>query len=272
MKIQTLVCLIGICPIALTAQTIYDGSGFFSPVLAAKSEKAPAGLLGLSLSLDNNNTNDASDSSGNITWEHSATGHAQVASALIDVQLGATTSTNGTSLIFGRELTATGIGSGLSSLVNQVAGAGVIYKWNSNANLKGLALAPEQVYRITFDYAMGPGLPVDLLTGATFNITTTGVTDESGSVFSKINVADIVKLGSDPDTGTISVDFKSSSALEQLDLNFSAATVADINLLGGTPGNQEVLGFSNLQVTTVPEPSALLLSSLGSLLAFRRRR
>ncbi|WP_411826713.1 PEP-CTERM sorting domain-containing protein [Luteolibacter sp. AS25] len=274
MKAHIIACLAGILPVSLTAQTIYDGTGFFSPSIEVKRSEPVGGLL--SLNVDNVSADTISGSSGAVSWEHSVKGHAQVGLnvviASLDVQLGAKARTTGSSLVFGREITVAGTASGLSGLLNQVAGAGALYDWESNASVTGLAIAPEQVYRVSFDVTSGAGLPVNLLSSSQFGITNASVTGATGGGATLLNLADLVTLGAGSDTGTFTFDFKSSTALSQLDFNFGATSIADVNLLGGTAGNQNVLTYSNLQVTQVPEPSAILLSCIGGLLVFRRRR
>ena len=200
--------------------------------------------------------------------------------ANLDVQLASYTQTTGDSLVFGREITTDvqvlGIGnvsSQLQGLVNDVAGASVLYNWQSNAAITGLAIAPGQLYQVDFKVTSGAGLPLNVLNSSTFGITTAGVTGASNESAELLNVLGLLSIGSGSSTGDFSFVFKSDAALSQLDFAFAASTGVGVSALGGTAGNQNVLTFSDFTVSPVPEPSVALMSGLaGIMLIFRRRK
>jgi len=272
---------------AFAAQTIVTPTSFFDPDFKVRRNGASSGILSLTV---NNTLVSQTGSAGNISWEHSAGGHAQVRTQLsalgipvanLNVQLAATTQTTGDSLVFGREITTTAqllgdlvdVSSALQGLTNQVAGASVLYNWNSKATVANLAIHQDQLYRVNFTVTSGAGLPLNLLSAATFGITTTGITGGANQSAQLLNLLGLVSIGSNSSTGNFSFDFKSDRELSALNFNFAAATGVGVSLLGGTANNQNVLTFSGLNVTAIPEPSSLVMggTALG-LLALRRRR
>ncbi len=275
----------GLAPGCLLGQTIIGSSGFYDPDFKVRRAGATSGLLALSV---NNNPVVASQGSGTRTWTHTAGGHAQVRTevsvfvpvARLDAQLAAFTETTGNSLVFGREITTEAVFLGglidvsdeLEGLVNQVAGASVLYNWQSQAAISGLAIAQDQLYNVSFDVTSGAGLPANLLSASTFGITNASVSSSSNQSAELLNLANLVTLGTGSDTGTFNFQFKSSQALSQLDFAFAATTGVGVSALGGTAGNQNVLTFSNFEVTQVPEPSGLILSCVSAALLLKRRR
>ncbi|MEO5914964.1 MAG: PEP-CTERM sorting domain-containing protein [Luteolibacter sp.] len=284
-KTLILFALTVLIPGTMVAQTLIDSGTFYDPEFKVRQEGATSGTL--TLSVDNTLVND-SQSNGTVTWNHTAGGHAQVRSQIVvvvplanlDAQLAAFTQTVNDSLIFGREITTdaeilgvVNVGPALQGLVNQVAGASVIYNWQSEASVSGLAIAPNQLYQVDFTVTSGNGLPVNLLQSATFGITTAGVTGASNESASLLNLLDVVTLGNNSSTGNFSFTFKSSQSLSALDFTFDASTVAGVSLLGGTAANQNVLTFSGFQVNAIPEPSSLALSGICiGLITLRRKR
>lgn len=289
MKPLILLAIAALAPTLLPAQTIVDSGLFFDPNTRLRRDGATSGVLAVSV------TNDpvtSTASSGDVSWNHSVGGFVQARSELLglppltpvlanlDVQLAAFSQTINDTLVFGREFTSDaeilGIvdaGPALQGLVNQVAGASVIYNWQSDATVTGLAIVPDQLYQVNFTVSSGGGLPVDLLQSAGFGITTAGVTGASNESAGLLNLLDILAVGDDPSTGNFSFVFKSNQNLSSLDFTFNASTVAGVNLFGGTAQNQNVLTFSGFQVTTVPEPSSLMLSGLFiGIITLRRKR
>ncbi|MES2659468.1 MAG: PEP-CTERM sorting domain-containing protein [Verrucomicrobiota bacterium] len=268
-------------PGTLVAQTIIQSGPFFDPDLKVRRDGATTGTLALSVQ---NTPVDDSASNGVVTWTHSAGGHAQVRVAIplanLDAQLAAFTRTVNDSLVFGREITTdaeilgiVNVGPALQGLVNDVAGASVIYNWQSDASVSGLTIAPNQLYQVDFTVTSGGGLPVDVLQSAKFGITTAGVTGASNESAMLLNLLDVVSIGNDPDTGNFSFTFISSQSLSSLDFRFDTSTVAGVSLLGGTDANQNVLTFSGFQVNAVPEPGSLALAGVCiGMITLRRKR
>ena len=281
MKNKLLVFVVAILPGGLYSQTIIGSSAFFDPDFKVRRPGSTGSLVGVVVT---NTPVSATQSGSGNTWQHSAGGFAQTrvtvpALANFDVQLASFTQTSGDSLVFGREITTNvqtlGIGNPsatLQTLVNNVVGASVLYNWQSNAAITGLAIAPEQLYRVNFNVTSGAGLPVDVLDSATFGITTAGVVGASNESAQLLNVLDLLSIGSGSSTGEFSFLFKSPTALNQLDFQFAASTGVGVSALGGTSGNQNVLTFSGLSVTQVPEPSAVGMSLVAGILVLGRRR
>lgn len=274
-----------LAPGSLIAQTLIPSGTFFDPDFKIRRDGATSGTLTLSV---NNTPVSGSDSNGTVSWTHSAGGHAQVRSQIVvvvplanlDAQLAAFTETVNDSLVFGREITTDAeilgvvdVGPALQDMVNEVAGASVIYSWQSDASVSGLAIAPNQLYQVEFDVTSGGGLPVDLLQSAHFGITTAGVTGASNESAELLNLLDVISFGTNPSTGNFTFTFKSDQSLSSLDFTFDASTVAGVSLLGGTAANQNVLTFSGFQVTAVPEPGSLALTGMCiAMFTLRRKR
>jgi hypothetical protein len=267
------------------AQNVIPAGTLFDPEFKVRQQGADSGTL--NLTVDNTPVNET-QANATVTWNHSAGGHAQVRAdievvvplAHLDAQLAAFTQTVNDSLVFGREITtdveilgAVSVGPTLQGLVNQVAGASVIYNWESDASVSGLAIAPNQLYQVDFTVTSGSGLPVNLLQSANFGITTAGVTGASNESATLLNLLNVVSIGNNSDTGNFSFIFKSNQALSSLDFKFDASTVTGVSLLGGTAPNQNVLTFSGFQVNAVPEPGSLGLAGVCiGMIALRRKR
>jgi len=268
---------------SLLGQTIIDSNSFFDPDFKVRRFGATSGTVNLSV---NNTSISQTSAPGTYQWTHSAGGHVQARTfipvvANLDVQLAAYTRTRNDSLVFGREFTSTAqllggivdVGDEVEGLVNQVAGASVLYKWDSTATVSGLAIVPDQLYRVDFSVTSGSGLPANILNAATFGITTSGITGASNQSAQLLNVLDLLTIGSDSSTGNFSFLFKSDQNLSALDFNFAATSGVGVKLLGGTLGNQNVLTFSGFQVAAVPEPgTATMCGGMLCFLAFRRSR
>lgn len=285
MKTCLLFFLAVVTPTTAIAQTLIDTGLFFDPDFSVRRYGATSGVLSLSV---NNSPANGSASGANHSWTHSAGGHAQVRTQLtvivplanLDAQLAAYTRTSGDSLIFGREITTDAqllgvvdVGPTLDNMVNQVAGASVVYNWQSSSTVSGLAIVPDQLYQVDFSVTSGSGLPVDVLQSASFGITTAGISGASDESAAQLNLLDIISTGNDPSTGDFSFIFKSNQNRSSLDFSFAASTGVGVSLLGGTAANQNVLTFSGFQVTAVPEPGSLTLCGLFvGLITLRRKR
>lgn len=272
MKSPLLLGLTALAPGAMFGQII-QSSEFFDPDFKVRRPSA-GGIL--SLTVDNNLfpvEPVPTQTSGNITWGHQAGGHVEVGTILASVDLAAFTETTGDSLVFGRELNTSGLLGNLEPLLDDVAGASVLYSWNSNATVTGLTIVPDQLYQVSFTVTSGAGLPVDVLADATFGITTEGVTGASNESAALLDLLGIISTGASSDTGEFTFTFQSDQNLSSLDFNFMASTGLGADLLGGVDENENVLTFSGFNVEAIPEPSSAVLSGVFvGLLALRRRR
>lgn len=280
------IALISICMVLKSFGQTIDTSSFFDPDFMVRRY----GTTTIPLALTVNNTPvSGTASSGNVTWTHGAGGHAQVRTQLgsiilplanLDAQLAAYSTTIGDSLVFGREITTEAeilgivdVGPALQTIVNEVAGASVLYSWESDVHIAGLSIVPDQLYQVDFDVTSGSGLPVDLLDYATFGITTSGITGASNESAETLNLLNLIAIGSGSSTGHFSFLFKSNQSQSSLDFEFAASTGVGVSLLGGTAGNQNVLTYSGFQVTQVPEPGTPALAGLiGAMLLCKRTR
>jgi len=283
-----LVCFAWMVPFFAHGQII-QSSSFFDPDFRARRPGATSGLLNLSANL---NPYDVTQSSGNTSWTHSATGFVQTRTnvtapitgtliANLDAQLAAYTETVGDTLVFGREITTSasllgipvlGQDTALSGLVSGLAGASVLYSWNANSTVSGLAIAPNQLYQVSFNVNSASGLPVNLLSSSTFNITTSGVTGDFTNNAQLLNLLNVVSVGSAASNGVYSLTFQSNQALDHLDFNFAATSGVGVSALGGTAANQNVLTFSGFNVVAVPEASSASLVMLCGVIGLMRRR
>jgi len=282
-----LVCFAWMIPFFAHGQVI-QSSSFFDPDFRARRPGATSGLVNLAANL---NPYSVTLSSGNVSWTHSATGFVQTRTdvtapivgtiANLDVQLAAYTQTVGDSLVFGREITTSatlagipvaGQDTALSGLVSNLAGASVLYSWNANATVSGLAIAPNQLYQVSFNVNSASGLPVNLLLSSTFNITNSGITGAFTGNPQLLNLLNVVNLGNSASSGLYTLTFQSNQALDHLDFNFAATTGVGVSGLGGTALNQNVLTFSGFNVAPVPEASSASLVMLCGVIGLMRRR
>lgn len=259
------------------AQSLISGSDFFDPDFEAR--RPGSGLLFV---LDVNTTpySPGPETDGNVTWNHSAGGLVQLSADIIvataDVQLAAYTRTLGDSLTFGRrlEVTTTGLigalGTTVQDLTDDVVGASAINSWASTADVAGLSLTQGQTYRVSFDVAAGAGINLNALSAANFGLSSGGNAIQDINSVSTLNILDIIELGGG--LATIEFDFVATSAFTDLTFDFDAATIADVDLLGGISGNQTVLQFTNMSLAPVPEAGSLFLLAAGMLFQLRRHR
>jgi len=268
---------------------IIQSSTFFEPDFRARRPGATTGLLTVAPNLTPYTVN---NSSGNTAWSHTATGFVQTRAnitdplfgtvlANADVQLAAYTETTGDSLVFGREITTSatlagipvgGQGDALNTLVGGLAGASVLYSWSADATVSGLAIVPDQLYQVSFNVSSSSGLPVNLLSSATFGISTVGVTGDFVNNAQLLNLLNIVSVGNSADSDVYTLTFQSSQALSELEFNFAATSGVGVSALGGTAANQNVLTFSGFEVVAVPEPSTTGLVMLCGVVGLMRRR
>lgn len=260
------------------AQSLISNTDFFDPDYEAR--RPGSGLL---LVIDVNTTpyTPGSETSGNVTWDHTAGGLVQLGAAVflvgtVDVQLAAYTRTAGNTLTFGRELEVqtTGavgsLGPVITSVTDDVVGASAINSWASTADVTGFSLTQGQTYRVSFDVTAGAGINLNALSAANFGLSNGGNPIQDINTVETLNILDILSLGGG--LGTIEFDFVATSAFTDLTFEFDAATIADVDLLGGISGNQTVLQFSNMSLAPVPEAGSLFLLAAGMLFQFRRHR
>ena len=230
--------------------------------------------------------------SGAVSWSHSVSGFTQSrvgipaitigtglvavttpAKTLADAQLASYVAMDGTSLTFGREITTEVFEKGdhLEEALNAIAGVSPLQSWSSTATVAANML-PGSVYELSVDISTGSGLPVDLLESTQIGVLGMGIMDANNTAFTKINLLDLVTLG-DQHECTATFLFQTTQELSSLGFEFTASAVADVSALGGTAGNQNLISFSNLTVSPVPEPSTSLfgLSAVGMLMGSRRR-
>jgi hypothetical protein len=282
MKTTLLLTLATMAPSALVAQTVINSDSFFDPEFKIR-RNGSASLIALTVTNDDVS---ATQSNATRSWTNTAGGHAQIRASVplianVDVQLAAYTQTINDTLVFGREITTDvqllGVidaGPTVQGLVNQVAGASVLYNWESDSTISGLAIAPDQLYRVDFSVTSGSNLPVGLLESMDFGITSTGITGvNNGSSATVLNLLDLITIGAGSDSENVSFYFTSDQARTSLDFNFAATSGVGVSLLGGTAPNQNVLTFSGFSVTAVPEPSSVALcGAFVTMLGLRRRR
>lgn len=285
MKTPTLLALVAIlAPGYSLAQSIINPDSFFDPDFKIRRNGQTSGLLSLKVT---NAAVSGTQGENQVTWTHSAGGYAQVRTrvallANVNAELAAYTATSGNSLVFGREINTdfqllgglVDLSDELEGVANSVAGASVLYNWQSTAQISGLTIAPDQLYKVNFSVTSGAGLPVNLLTSSSFGITTAGIT--GGTTFesnSAINVLNLITTGQTANNKDYTLYFKSAQARQALEFSFAATTGVGVSLLGGTAQNQNVLTFSNFSVTPIPEPASLALCGVfAGILTFRRSR
>lgn len=264
------------------AQSLINSSTFFQPSFKGTQVK-PLRFLALAPFDQTAYTFSPTTSVGNVSWSHTVRGHSQAGVDLgivgkADVQLRAFAETNGSSLVFGREISTTTTGVvgvlTLNGLLNDVLGASIANSWSSTAKLSGLSLTTGQLYTVNFNVTRAAGLDVNALSSASFSILNNGIALQNVESSSLLNVLNIIKAG----TGAQPAQFQfyAPAGVTSLDLVFSAATIADVtvlsNGLGTGGGNQNVMTISNISFAPVPEVSSLVLASLGVLIILRRRR
>lgn len=268
MKTIACSCALLAAPTLALSQSIINTGAFFDPDFEARRP----GAGGIALIVNNDEYRPASQSSGNVTWSHGAGGFAQAGVEFVGgVELAAYAGTTGDTLVFGRELTTDGILLLLQPAIDLVVGASVLSTWSSQATVNGLTILPGQVYEARFTITSGPNLPVNLLDSMTFGITNDEISGVSSSSAELLDLLGVVTLGAGESTGDYAFQFTSSAALSSLTFSFDASSVVSLGLLGGAPGNQNVLTFSGFEVVPIPEPGSLGLASMAGALLFIRR-
>lgn len=258
----------------LQAQSLLSTNDFFDPDFTARRPGASGSVtLGINTTL----FTPTAQTEGDVTWSHSAGGLVQTrVLGLVDIQLAAYTQTNGNSLIFGRELETNLLGLDLggvvSGLVTDVVGASAINSWSSTATVANLNLSQGVLYSASFDVQAGAGINLSALSSANFTLLNGGSPIQNINSELTLDLLDLLNLGS----GATDFEFQfyAPAGLDDLGFRFDAATIADVELLGGITGNdpQVVMEISNFSVTPVPEPGSVVLTALGFLILLRSRR
>ncbi|WP_081891916.1 PEP-CTERM sorting domain-containing protein [Verrucomicrobium sp. BvORR106] len=265
--VPVLAMLLGLTGVA-SGQAIINSADFFDPDFRAERPGSAPGLL--TLTVDTSLYNPGSQTDGNVTWTHQAGGLVELdISVVAGVNLAAYTQTTGNTLVFGRELTTTGLVGLLGPTISSVVGASAINSWDSQATVGGLSLGSGSAYTVSFTVASGGGINLNALSAANFGLSSNGVAIQDINTVETLNVLNLLQLGG----GLTNIEFTfiAPSNLNQLEFSFDAATIANVSLLGGITDNQNVLTFSNFAVTPVPEPGSLTLLGLGIYFLVRRR-
>ncbi|MBK1881289.1 hypothetical protein JIN85_02615 [Luteolibacter pohnpeiensis] len=255
-------------PAVSLGQTLIEAPDFYNPDFRAR-RPGSSGVIALTV---NNAVYTQSQSSGDVSWTHGAGGFAEVDTGLAGVELAAYTETTGDQLVFGRELTTSGLASALGPLLTSVVGASVLSTWSSQAVVSNLAIVPDQLYEVHFNVASGDGLPVGLLDTLTFGITNPEISGGGGSSAELLDLLGLLSIGTSASDSDYTFQFTSSQALDSLTFSFDATSLVSLGLLGTASGNQDVLTFSGFEVVAVPEPGTISLAAVGALLLLKRSR
>lgn len=219
-----------------------------------------------------------SEFNGAVTWTHSAKGliyaYASLLFPLLEADIFAQTHTNGNSLVFSRHLEVDGAaGPVLDAVLSNVLGLSVINEWSSTAHIEFDApLTAGQYYSIQFAINTNGGLPVEVISGASFSVASGGTVIHRAGGDQLLDLLGLIGIGTNLSNGMAEFTFLALTDLDSLDLTWTAATVADVSLLGTPEENQHIMSFSNLTVTPVPEPASALLFLIGGALILRRSR
>ncbi|WP_176159212.1 PEP-CTERM sorting domain-containing protein [Prosthecobacter debontii] len=258
----------------LQAQSLISSSDFFNPDFTV----APVG--GTSNVVVNVTGSSASSSlgAGDVTWTHTATGLVQTRTlGLVNIEAASYASTIGDSLVFGRSLDATVLGTDLfgviPTLTSDVAGASAAGAWSSTATVSNLNLSQGVLYSVTFDVTVGSDvLNLGLFETANFTLLNGGTPIENVNSDLTLNLLGLLSLGGSPEP--VEFQFYAPAGLGDLGFRFETETAANASLLGGLTDSdpQFIMEVSNFSIAPVPEPSSLILATLGVIAILRRRR
>lgn len=254
-------------------QSLISDTEFFDPDFRARRPGIGAPIA---VEVDTSLYSEGPQTAGNVTWLHQAGGlvHGGVLD-IVDVQLAAFTQTLGNSLVFGRELEVSFLGDeeNIDGFLSDVIGASAINSWDAAATVTGLNLIGGQTYNVTFNVDLGDDLNIAALTSTNFRILNNGVALSNTDSSEVLDLLGILSLGSG--SALAQFEFIAPTDLSALTFEFTAATIADVSLLGGITDNQDVITFTgfNLAPGPVPEPgSALLILLTGIFLLVYKRR
>lgn len=227
----------------------------------------PNPIIGVSLG------GSASDSTFGNYWSASANGGMSVNLLLPVTESGAQVALTGSQLQFN-------ISSANPSLLDQL-NTGLALSWSATATFdksgNALILAPNTTYRLEFDVdgsngllnsALGilPNFGVEFLDGAGNAVGAVG----GGTLVNIIGLEALGLLGPSPGQGRAKVQFTTGNTVGAgaASVRFTGGAILPVGILGiGT----NFATISNMDISAVPEPSALLLASLGAGVALRRR-
>jgi len=261
-------------------QTLVDGAnypGLFGPAesVTVNPITSSPGLSALLKAVVDPNTS-ASGELGDY-WTASATGGAEgYLLGIHTVSTGAQVALTGNGLEFNVDndddslLGALGVGISLALEWEATA------KFDAPGNL--LLLAPNTIYQVEFDVIGNEGLfsstlglvpqfGFELLDGSGNAVGAVG----GGSLVDILGLELLTIVGSPPDTRRAMAQFQTGSSVPggAASIRFTGSALVPATALGI---GEHYASVSDLSVTQVPEPSALVLGLLGVAVGFRRRR
>ena len=250
--------------------TLITASEFFDPDFRATTGTGASGLL-IEVNVSTTPV-EQTLGGGNVSWTHSAAGRVAVGVNLglvsAGVELSNFTETTGDTLVFGREIQLDGAGTLLQNAVSTALGTSVLSSWQSTATISNMTMSAGQTYALTVDVTRGSVLPVALLNSSTIDVRNLSGVSVSGL----LNVINLVNFGGS-DTGTAVIEFTPTADLTGMEVSFAASAALDGSLLSGTAGNENMLTFSGIEVSPIPEPSTVgFLAGLPFLALLRRKR
>lgn len=261
--IPTLICGLALTH-TLTAQSIVNSTNnpnLFGPAGSVNVPTPPAGILAVNL---------FNGSSGNQTlgtyWNANATGGVNLGALFLNLgSSAAQVALTGNSLQFNT------VNAGLLGSLG--VGPSFAESWSATGTFSNLTMAAGQTYRLSFDVdgsngllnstlAIAPNFSVQLFDGGGTALASTS----SGTLINLIGL-----LGTGVTSGTVTLDFVAPVGVNtnpgSVRFNGDAAINATALNLG-----TNFATISNLNISAVPEPSALLLGAVGALGLLRRRR
>jgi MYXO-CTERM domain-containing protein len=268
-------------------QILIDGSnysGLFGPSdsisVTPTTDPPEDGLLGIEVVLDAAETQTAT--LGNH-WSATATGAAQAYLSVLDGALYVPLSGTGAEVALTGSALEFNVDNDNDTLLGALGtGVGLSLAWSATATFddpgEQLLLAPNTIYQVEF-YVNGndgllsstlglvPQFGIELLDG---NGQAVGAV-EGGSLVDILGLELLGIIGSPPETKRAIAQFRtgSSVATGPAGIRFTGSALVPATALGL---GERFASVSNLSVTQVPEPSALMLAAFGFAAGLRRRR
>ncbi|MDP0491757.1 MAG: PEP-CTERM sorting domain-containing protein [Verrucomicrobiota bacterium JB023] len=261
--------LIGLGSTTTTALSQTVPADFFGPNYLVSTDAT--GLIALNTDTVPGN---ATNNSSTVDWVHGVSGATGIdlSVTIVDVARVEYTSyiqTTGSELIFGRGQEVSILNTELlGNLLTGVTGLSILSTWESVATLD-MPMTAGQEYTLTFTTTPGASvLGINNLLG----LSNVEIGNTSVGTFETIDLLSLVDIDLLASTHQISIPFTPTSDVESVDITFSAETLADVQLLNDNSGDQDILSFSSMEITPIPEPSAAALFGLGALCTLRRTR